>query len=144
MFNAVKILTQSYYLSKESSSEGKNVQQRKNNLFVLLWYHIKRHTPMELTLTIDKYIHLWLSKVSDQDCFSTYLSSCISLKVLDLLLLLLPLLPLLMPVICSILSLSSFFFTMSELTLLRRLFHLLRSCSQIKQKDQILTVQFRP
>ena len=56
-----------------------------------------------------------------------HLSSCISLKVLDLLLL--------PKVICSICSRSSFFFTMSELTLLRRFFHLLRSWSQSKLKS---------
>lgn len=36
--------------------------------------------------------------------------------------------------ICSIFSRSSFFFTMSELTLLRRFFHLLRSCSKSKPR----------
>lgn len=51
---------------------------------------------------------------------NVHLSSCISLKVFDFL----------VPaeVICSICSRSSFFFTMSELTLLRLFFHLERSC----------------
>lgn len=50
-----------------------------------------------------------------------HLLSCISLKVLDVL-------ELLVEVFCSVCSLSSFFFTISEFTLLRLFFHLVRSC----------------